>query len=169
MKEFASIDPYKLGMDPIRRIGKEWMLVSSGDQRGWNTMTASWGGLGELWSKPVAFAFVRPSRYTFSFMEKHDRFSLSFFPPEMKPALDLCGSRSGRDTDKAKEAGLSPFFIEGGGIGFEQAHTVIICEKAYSDAIDPKRFMKPELAAAAYPQGDYHTMYVGVIVDCLCR
>jgi len=169
MQGFKSVDPYELGLNAPKRIGKEWMLVSSGDGSGWNTMTASWGGMGELWGKPVAFAFVRPSRHTFSFMEKHERFTLSFFPRTMKPALDFCGSRSGRDVDKAREAGLSPFFIEAGGVGFEQADTVIVCEKAYSCAIDPALFAKPELLAQCYPQGDFHTMYVGVVKDCLCR
>jgi flavin reductase (DIM6/NTAB) family NADH-FMN oxidoreductase RutF len=169
MPEFKSVDPYELGMDPIRSIGKEWMLVSAGDPSGWNTMTASWGGMGVLWAKPVAFAFVRPSRHTFSFMEKSDRFTLSFFPPSKKAALELCGSRSGRDTDKAKEAGLAPFFIEGGGVGFEEAHTVILCQKAYADRIEPELFLRRDLAQASYPAGDCHTMYVGAILDCLCR
>lgn len=169
MQGFTSVDPYELGINAPGRIGKEWTLVTSGDSSGWNTMTASWGGLGELWGKPVAFAFVRPSRHTFAFMEKHPIFTLSFFPPAMKPALDLCGSRSGRDTDKAKETGLRPLFIEGGGVGFEQADTVIVCEKAYSAPFERDRFAMPGLFAQCYPAGDIHTMYVGVVKDCLCR
>lgn len=34
-------------------IGKEWMLVTAGNQEKFNTMTASWGGIGWLWNKPV--------------------------------------------------------------------------------------------------------------------
>ena len=45
-------------------IGKEWMLVTAGNSSSFNTMTASWGGVGVLWGKPVAFIFIRPERYT---------------------------------------------------------------------------------------------------------
>jgi flavin reductase (DIM6/NTAB) family NADH-FMN oxidoreductase RutF len=169
MADFSPRDPYELDMDPIRGIGKGWMLVTAGEMGDWNTMTASWGGLGELWAKPVAFAFVRPSRYTHGFMERFPLFTLSFFDKSMKRALDVCGSRSGRDADKAKEAGISPIALPGGGVGFGEAHTILVCEKAYSDDIRPERFIDKGLEAASYPSGDYHTMYVGKILSCLCR
>ena len=35
-------------------IGKEWMLITAGTPERFNMMTASWGGLGYLWNKPVA-------------------------------------------------------------------------------------------------------------------
>ena len=55
-------------------IGKEWMLVTAGTKEKFNTMTASWGGIGWLWNKPVAFVFIRPERYTYEFVEKNDYF-----------------------------------------------------------------------------------------------
>ena len=57
-------------------IGKEWMLVTAGTKEKFNTMTASWGGIGWLWNKPVAFVFVRPERYTYEFIEKSDYLTL---------------------------------------------------------------------------------------------
>ena len=45
-------------------IGKEWMLVTAGNKDHFNTMTASWGGIGFLWNKPVVYVFIRPERYT---------------------------------------------------------------------------------------------------------
>ena len=55
--------------DAFRLIGKEWMLVTGGTlENGYNTMTASWGGIGWLWNKPVAFVFIRPERYTYDFV-----------------------------------------------------------------------------------------------------
>ena len=59
-------------------IGKEWMLVTSGSKEKFNTMTASWGGIGFLWNKAVAFIFIRPERYTYEFIEKNDMLTLSF-------------------------------------------------------------------------------------------
>ena len=51
--------------DVFHLIGKEWMLITSGTIDRFNTMTASWGGIGWLWNKPVAYIFVRPDRYTY--------------------------------------------------------------------------------------------------------
>lgn len=59
-------------------IGKEWMLVTAGTQEKFNMMTASWGGTGILWGKPVAFIFIRPERYTYEFIEEGDKLTLSF-------------------------------------------------------------------------------------------
>lgn len=59
-------------------IGKEWMLVTAGSKEHFNTMTASWGGIGWLWNKPVVFVFIRSERYTYEFMEENEYFTLSF-------------------------------------------------------------------------------------------
>jgi len=84
---FETVDIETLTDNPWRLIGKEWMLVTAGDSASWNTMTASWGGLGVLWSLSVAFVFVRPSRYTFEFMNRSGRFTLSFLPREHREIL----------------------------------------------------------------------------------
>ena len=102
-------------------IGKEWMLVTAGDESRFNTMTASWGGLGWLWNKPVAFVFIRPERYTHEFIEASTRLTLSFYPEECRKALQLCGTRSGRDTDKVAATGLQPVTLPSGAVTFAQA------------------------------------------------
>lgn len=75
-------------------------------------MTASWGGVGILWNKPVAFLFIRPDRYTHGFIEENDRLTLSFYGEEYRKALQICGTESGRDTDKVKECGFTPLKLE---------------------------------------------------------
>lgn len=97
-------------------IGKEWMLVTAGTKEKFNTMTASWGGIGWLWNKPVAFVFVRPERYTYEFIEKSDYLTLSFLGEANKKIHAVCGSKSGRDTDKVKATGLKPVFTEQGNV-----------------------------------------------------
>ena len=82
-------------------------LLTAGEKGNYNTMTVSWGMLGELWGKDMVTVFVRPQRYTYEFMEKYDNFTLSFFGSEYRRALSFCGSKSGRDFDKA-EAGRQP-------------------------------------------------------------
>jgi len=148
-------------------VSDGWMLITAGSEKGWNTMTASWGGFGELWNKDVAFVFVRPTRHTYGFMETNARFSLSFFGEERRKALAVCGSTSGRDTDKAAASGLSPAFLplEGGASGivsFEEARLVLACRKVYSADIEEAKFLDSSLLEN-YPKKDFHRMYVGAI------
>ena len=98
-----------LTFNPFTSLSKDWALVSAGTPEKSNTMTVSWGMLGELWGKDVVTVFVRPQRYTYEFMEKYDNFTLSFFGSEYRRALSFCGSKSGRDFDKAEECGLTAF------------------------------------------------------------
>ena len=75
-------------------IGKEWMLVTAGNKDHFNTMTASWGGIGFLWNKPVVYVFIRPERYTFEFIEKSEYFTLSFLGEENRAIHKICRSKS---------------------------------------------------------------------------
>lgn len=59
-------------------IGKEWMLVTAGTKEKFNTMTASWGGIGWLWNKPVAFVFY-PSRTVYIRVCREERLPDTFF------------------------------------------------------------------------------------------
>jgi flavin reductase (DIM6/NTAB) family NADH-FMN oxidoreductase RutF len=168
-QEFMKMDPYSLDMKPFEKIGKGWMLITAGTIDSWNTMTASWGMIGELWGKPAATVFVRPQRHTYGFMEKNEAFCLSFLPASMRKALDVCGTTSGRDTDKAAAAGLTPFEPYPGCVAFDEAELIIACRKAYSADILPERFHDKEIIKAVYPQSDFHRMYVGIVTACLKR
>ena len=150
------------GIDPFRLIGTDWMLVGAGTGTDWNAMTASWGGLGHLWQKDVAFCFVRPSRHTFGYTERSDRFVLSFFDGSRRAALNYFGSRSGRDEDKAAKGGLSPIVFEDGAVSFAEARFALVCRKLYAQRLSPDCVADP-VVLANYPQGDWHTMYVGEI------
>ena len=166
---FRQVKPETLRENVFRVIDQDWMLVTAGNTKKWNTMTASWGTLGTLWNKPVAFAFVRPTRHTFGFMEASDRFTLSFFPMERyRKTLQYCGSHSGRDVDKAKETGLEPFAPAPGAVSFTQARLVLVCRKLYTTDIDPQRFLDRGIDRL-YPKKDYHRVYCGEVTRCLTR
>lgn len=164
---FTEVDPRTIADNAFRAIGKEWMLITAGTLDSFNTMTASWGAWGELWNGPVAICFVRPHRYTFGFMEAATHFTLSFFPEALRPALDYCGSHSGRDVDKIAATGLTPVATPLGSVYFSQARLVLECRKLYSQDIDPAGFVDPRFAPAIYPRADYHRMYVGEVARCL--
>lgn len=166
--QFTTIDPATLEENPFDLIGRGWMLITAGSPDGFNTMTASWGGMGVIWAKNVCFCVVRPGRHTYKFMEKADNFTLSFFDEDNRAALNYCGSHSGKDVDKVKETGLVPVFAEEG-IYFAQARLVFCCRKLYFHDLDPRHFLDPKIDSANYPNKDYHRMYVGEIVTCLKR
>lgn len=155
----------ELHTSPVKMIAEDWALLTAGDAAAFNTMTVSWGGVGELWGKDVAFVFVRPQRYTYEFMEKSDYFTLSFFGGDCKKELGVCGAKSGRDIDKCKETGLIPMEVKGA-VAFEQAKTVLVCRKAAFQDLDPKGFLDPSIMDT-YAAKDYHRMYVGVIEKVL--
>ncbi len=168
MKNFKEISPLELNESAFRLIGKEWMLITAGDMNGWNTMTASWGGMGELWFKPVVFTFIRPQRYTLEFLEKQPTFTLSFFDESQREKLSFCGANSGRDCDKAIGAGLTPFATDCGSVAFEEARLVLECRKLYFQDLNPDQFLVPELEAH-YSNKDYHRMFVSEVLRVLKR
>ncbi|HSR88675.1 MAG TPA: flavin reductase family protein [Pontiella sp.] len=162
MKAFTEIKPAEIKDNPIHLIGQEWMLITAGTPQHFNTMTASWGSMGELWFKPVCFCFVRPQRYTYEFMEQYDVFTLSFFEDRYKPQLNFCGSRSGRETDKVDECGFTICIAENGSVFFDEARLVLECRKIYFQDLNPEHFLDDAIMHN-YPQKDFHRMYIGEI------
>jgi len=147
--------------DVIELIGKQWMLVTAGTIESYNTMTASWGGIGVLWNKPVAFVFVRPERYTHEFIEREGRLTLSFYSEEFRNALQICGTRSGRDIDKARETGLSPAELQPGAVTFEQARLTIVGRKLFKSSMQEANFLDKDILSTCYgAKGGLHDIYV---------
>lgn len=160
---FLEIRPEDITDNPFRLIGSDWMLITAGTIKSFNTMTASWGGLGVLWNKNIAICFIRPHRYTFNFIENSEYFTLSFFESRYKDKLAFCGSHSGKDTDKVKQTGLTP--VEGikGDIYFDEARLVLECRKLYFQDLESSNFLDPAISHN-YPAKDYHRMYIGEVV-----
>lgn len=169
--EMKHVETKDLRDNFFEAIGKEWMLVTAGTKERFNTMTASWGGVGFLWGKPVAFIFIRPERYTFEFLENSDSFTLSFLGEENKGIHKVCGSKSGREVDKVKETGLMPFASDSGNVLFEQARLSLECRKLYSDMLKADGFIDKSLVERWYGEGvgNFHRMYVGEITDAWLR
>ncbi|MCF2555891.1 flavin reductase [Faecalicatena contorta] len=165
-KEIAIED---LQLNPFQKISRQWMLITAGNELESNTMTASWGGLGIMWGKNVATAYIRPQRYTKEFVDNSDLFTLSFLPEEKREALNICGRVSGRDVeDKWAEAGLHPYYVDGT-TAVEEAEMVLVCKKLYAQEMYPECFIETECDTKWYPQADYHTMYIAEIVKVLVK
>lgn len=154
-----------LNENVIKMVGTGWMLITAGNISNFNMMTASWGGLGWLWEKPVAFIFVRPQRYTHEFTERESFFTLTFYEENFRKILLKMGSVSGRDFNKMKDSGLTPLTTTHGSVAFKEAKIIVECRKIYAANLQQEYFTDKDLAQKIYPNGDFHTMYVGEIVN----
>ena len=165
---FKEVKMEELNFNPFTKIGTEWMLITAGDEKKFNTMTASWGGVGIMWNKNVVTTYIRPQRYTKEFVDANEYFTVSFYDKEYKKALNICGTRSGRDCDKAAEAGLTTNFSDGT-TAFEEANMIFVCRKLYCDPMPGDNFLDKENDEKWYPDKDYHTMYISEIVKVLVK
>ncbi len=161
---FRKIKPEALDNNVFELVGQKWLLVTAGTKDKYNMMTASWGGFGILWNKPVCYIFVRPTRYTYEFMEQESVFSLNVLPENLKEILMICGTKSGRDLNKMEISALTSFSTELGNIGFQESELIIDCKKLYFQDIQPEHFQDQSIHNL-YPLKDYHRMYIAEIVE----
>ena len=152
-------------MDVFQQFDKKWALLSAGSEEDFNMMTISWGGLGTLWSRPVATVYVRTSRYTHDYVDKNDYFTVSFYPAECKKVLAVLGTKSGRDMDKMHDSGLTPVFLENG-VTFKEAEVTLVCRKLFRQQLSLENI--PEEVTSVYYEKDApHDMYIGEVVEIL--
>jgi len=148
---------------------KKWLLLTCGDFKlgSFNTMTVAWGGFGIMWNLPIAMVVVRPSRFTYEFINRYETFTLCGFDEKHRKALTLLGTKSGRDSDKIAESGLTPIAVPAvAAPGFEQATLVISCKKVYFSDFKPKNFLDGRIEKQ-YGGADYHRMFYGEVVNIL--
>ncbi len=152
------IDPQELQLQPFQLLDQTWALLVAGVERP-NPMTVSWGGFGTLWNKPMITLYVRPTRHTFGLLNQHSECSLNFLPEQHRGALNLCGSRSGRDIDKWTKSGLHPLASETIAVPrVQEAVLSFECRVLAWQDFDPSRFLQKSIEKN-YPNQDYHRIY----------
>ena len=157
------IDAASLSFNPFEKLSKQWALVSAGTPDRFNMMTVSWGAVGVIWGKPSVTAYIRQTRYTKEFVDQNDTFVLTFLKDGHRDALNVLGSKSGRDMDKMRASGLTPAVVDGG-VTLEEAELVLVCRKCFAQLLPPDNFTDPSILDRCYADKDYHTMYIGEIV-----
>ncbi|MDR1485141.1 MAG: flavin reductase family protein [Planctomycetaceae bacterium] len=151
----------------LHRLGKggAFLTVKNGERV--NTMTIGWGLIGIQWQLPMFTVLVRPSRFTFGLIDTALDFTVSVPKNDnFSKALTICGSKSGRDTDKFEVAGLvtkpsqkvATPVIAGDLYNYE-------CRITYKTPLNPT-VIPNEIVRACYPINDFHTLYFGEIVSC---
>ncbi len=175
ISHMKKIDFTELNANVAKLVGQQWMLISAGSEgvcgKDFNMMTASWGGLGFVWNKPVAFVFIRPNRHTHRFVEANELLTLSFMPEAYRQDLVFCGRHSGCDVDKVAETKLRPFATEGGGVAMQDADVVLECRKLFRAPLKQEDFLDwsaftPRFYAEDNP---LHDLYVCEITGAWIR
>ena len=165
---FKEVKAEELELNPFEKIGREWLLITAGDGEKSNTMTASWGAMGVMWGKNAVTVYIRPQRYTKEFVDREELFTISVLPESLRKALNYCGTVSGKGIDKIKDAGLTPYPVEGT-VGIQEADLIMVCRKMYHEVIKPECFDVKENDEKWYPERDYHMMYIAEVVKVLVK
>ncbi len=163
----SKIDPLDFSVNTHALFHRQAVLLTCGDfnQHDYNCMTIGWGLFGTMWSVPAALVVVRPSRFTYEFMERFEDFTLTAFPPEFKKDLAYLGSHSGRDEDKLSKTALTPIAADLiNSPTFLQAQLSVECRKIYFTDYKPEQFLAPFIHEK-YDGGDYHRLYYGEILQ----
>lgn len=168
MHTFQTSGTDLLEMNPFEKIGKDWMLVTAGDEKKVNTMTASWGGMGVMWGKDVVFVGIRQTRYTKEFVDAQGTFSLSFPMETYRKEMKFLGTVSGRDEDKISESGMHVGF-EDGVPYIDEANLVLLCRAMSATELSMKDMLDAEIEGKWYADGNIHTLYIAEITKVLVR
>ncbi|MFP4286208.1 MAG: flavin reductase family protein [Candidatus Izemoplasmataceae bacterium] len=130
-----------------------------------NTMTIAWGHIGVIWGKAVFIAYVRYSRYTYDLLLNAKDFTINVpNEGELKEALKIAGTKSGRDINKFKEAKLTQKkatlidtpLIKECPLNYE-------CKIIYSQTLEPA-LINEAITKRYYPNHDTHIAFYGEIV-----
>ena len=161
-------NPLELKKNPFEMIGKDWLLITAGTKESCNAMTASWGGVGEMWGKHVVYLVIRPQRYTKEFVDRQEQLSVCVLPDSYRSVYNYMGQASGRDEDKIAKSGLTVAFEDGVPF-FQESSTVFLCRKLFAQPFEEASFLDPSLIEKWYPEKDYHTLYICEIQKVLVK
>ena len=131
-----------------------------------NSMTIGWGTLGIIWERPVFVAYVRQQRYSREMLDECREFTINVpVGAYRRKILGICGSKSGRDTDKIEAAGLTPVEPEVISVpGIKELPLTLECRVLYRQEQESDQFNE-EITRQFYTMetGD-HICYYGEIV-----
>lgn len=135
-----------------------------------NTMTIGWATFGRIWNKPILTVLVRFSRFTHEIISNADSFTVSFSMDEtLRQAMNICGTKSGRDIDKFKECGLTPVHVDEVQSPYiAEGDLHFICKIVYKNTLEPE-LLSEEIKERWYKDNDYHGIYYGEVLKVLVK
>lgn len=166
--EFTVIRPEEWQESAFELIGRRWMLIGTENEHGVNAMTASWGGFGVLWDRPVIYLWVRPERYTHTLLEEAGKFSVNILPESQRETLKICGSVSGSDEDKIERCSLTVRHREGIPY-FAESRMSALCRLVYEQPMEAGACCDYTMLESTLEKGNLHTLFIGEITSLLRR
>jgi len=158
--------PYTYGFEETMKIMRSGGLLLASTKRSGesNVMTIGWGTIGNVWRKPLFIVLVRPSRYTYEFIEDSGEFTVNVPSPDMDEFVAFCGSRSGREVDKfaAFNIATTPGH-KVNSITIDACPIVYECKVVHKNDVVPAELAK-DIVSMFYPEGDFHRVYFGEIL-----
>ena len=165
MKKF--VDAFEYAGAICKALPKGILMTTAADGKV-NTMTIGWGTIGIEWGKPIFIAFVRDSRYTKELLDRNGEFTINVPVGDIdKKIMGYCGTKSGRDTDKIADLGLTLEAGEKTSVpGIRELPLTLECKVIYRQWQEENR-LPADLYERYYPGpvGDYHTAFYGEIVS----
>lgn len=161
MEGFKKIEPTQIPGNVIK-MWNDYFIITAGNDELFNPMAGGWGGLGNLFNRPVAYCFIDPSRYTYGIMQKNNTYTLTFYTPAYQDAIQYVGTHSGRDGDKVAGSKLTPITTPSGSKAFAEAWLVIECKKIATQLLTPSSITDPAVKAK-YPNKQTE-LFVGEII-----
>ncbi len=91
------------------------VLVTCGTMEHPNILTVAWTGIC-CTHPPMTYISVRPTRHSYNIIKESGEFAINLPTTALVKAVDFCGVRSGRDTDKIAKCGLHLVMPEHGSV-----------------------------------------------------
>ena len=151
--------------ETMRQLDGEGLLLAATHPDGrTNVMTIGWGTIGVIWGRPILTVLVRPSRYTYQYIEASGEFTVNVPSPALTDFVRFCGSQSGRDHDK-----LARFEVRVTPGQRVRAATLDDCPLVYECRVVQQNdilpaALDPQIESGYYAQGDLHRVYYGEIL-----
>ena len=156
----------------LKSLSKGILLTTKADKA--NSMVIGWGHLGIEWGSEIFVVYVREHRYTKSQLDKTKAFTVNIPLETLDPQIyTVRGSRSGKEIDKEKEAGLTYIPSETIDVpAVKECPLTLECKVVFQkeqpvDQID-EQFARyyPQDVDGSYPMAnqDSHTAYYGKIL-----
>lgn len=151
----------------LKQVGKAALITTKSGEKV-NSMTIGWGTMGVEWGKPIFITYVRQHRFTWKQLRENPEFTVNIpMDEDAKQILRYCGTKSGRDTDKIADLGLT--LVEPTSIsvpGIKELPLTLECRVLYRQSQEPNSIpeeIRNKFYADNVP-GDYHDAFYAEIV-----
>ncbi len=170
---FISIEPTEITDNVFKLVGEDYTVITGGKAGNYNSMTASFGGWGQLFDYATTWCFLRANRYTLEYIKEKKTYTMSYFADQYKHQVLYFGSQTGRGTDKMKNSTLTAVETPLGNMTYKEARLILECEVIEITTVNPKDFYSErgkQFVEEAYEESlDYHKLVFGKITNVWVR